>query len=53
MTQLDHPNIVRCSGFFEDTDYVIIIFELMSSDVRSLLVELKTPLGEHQIKDIF
>ena len=52
-TTFDHDNILRTKGYFEDTDYVIIIFELMSSDLRSLLVELDAPLTEQQIKEIF
>ena len=50
---IDHENILRTKGYFEDTDYVIIVFELMSSDLRSLLIELDAPLTEQQIKEIF
>ena len=53
MKSLDHENILSCKGYFEDNDYIIIIYELMSSDLRSLLVELDAPLSEPQVKKIF
>ena len=37
---LDHENIIKTKGFFEDADFIIIFYELLSSDLRSLLVEL-------------
>ena len=38
--KLDHENIIKTKGFFEDADFIIIFYELLSSDLRSLLVEL-------------
>ena len=46
MKDLDHPHILQTRGYYEDTDYLIIAYELMSSDVRSLLVELDATLAE-------
>ena len=53
MKQFDHPNILKTKSYFEDTEYIIIVYELLSSDLRALLVELQAPLAEIQIKDIF
>ena len=53
MKQFDHPNILKTKAYFEDTEYLIIVYELLSSDLRALLVELKAPLAEIQIKDMF
>ena len=43
---LSHPNIIEAKDFFEDNDYLVIINELMSSDIRSMLVELTSALVE-------
>ena len=51
MKQFDHPNILKTKSYFEDTEYIIIVYELLSSDLRALLVELQAPLAEIQIKD--
>ena len=51
--ELNHDNILKSKGYFEDNEYIVIIYELLSSDLRSLLVELEAPLDESQIKDIF
>ena len=53
MKQIEHPNIIVMMDFFEDTKYLIMVEKLMSFDMRSLLVELKTALVEKQIKNIF
>ena len=53
MSSLEHEHILKSKGFFEDNDFIIIIFELMSSDLRSILVELDAPLTETQVKSIF
>lgn len=44
--QLRHPNILESKDFFEDEDYIIIVYELMTSDLRALLVEYQRPLAE-------
>ena len=49
----NHKNILKAKGFFEDTDNLIIIYELLSTDLRTLLVELEAPLTESKIKEIF
>lgn len=46
MKDLEHPNILQTRAYYEDTNYLIIAYELMSSDVRSLLVELEASLAE-------
>ena len=53
MKQFDHPNILKTKAYFEDTEYIIIAYELLSTDLRALLVELLAPLVEIQIKKIF
>lgn len=50
---LSHPNIIEAKDFYEDNDHLVIINELMSSDIRSMLVELTSALAEDQIKKIF
>lgn len=51
--ELDHANILGCKGFYEDSDYLCIVSDLMSSDLRALLVELEAPMTENQIRVIF
>ena len=34
MKKLDHANIMSPQGYFEDNDNLIIVFELMSQDLR-------------------
>lgn len=43
---LHHKNIIKTKGFFEDTDHIIIIYDLLSMDLRALLVELEGPMAE-------
>ena len=50
MKEIDHPNIIESMDFYEDTDCLIIVNKMMSSDVRSLLIELEATLAEPQIK---
>ena len=50
---LDHKYILKTKGLFEDTDHLIIIYELLSTDLRALLVELQAPLTEAKIKELF
>ena len=49
MKKCRHENIVKSLGLFEDMETIVIVYELMDSDVRSLLVELDFRLGESQI----
>ena len=53
MKQFSHDNILGCSGYFEDSEYIIIVQELMSSDLRNLLCELEAQLSEKQTKEMF
>lgn len=46
MKSLDHENILKACGYFEDTDYIIIVYQLMTSDLRAMLVELDILLDE-------
>ena len=46
MKEINHPHVLRTRAYYEDTDYLIIAYELMSSDVRTLLVELEASLAE-------
>lgn len=50
--ELDHESILGYKGYYEDSDYLIIVSELMSSDLRALISELKDQMAESQIKDI-
>ena len=43
---LSHVNILDSKGYYEDSNYLIIIFELMSTDLRELFMELKEPMPE-------
>ena len=47
MKQYEHPNILKARDFFEDTDNLVIVCDLMCSDVRSLLDELSHALEEN------
>ena len=49
----DHENILASKAYFEDNEYVIIVSQLMSSDMRDMIVELNSPISECQIKIIF
>lgn len=51
--ELKHQNILDNKGFYEDSDYLIIVFELMSTDLRGLITEFSVPMDEAQIKEIF
>lgn len=50
MKKLQHKNILACRGYFEDSDYLILVLDILSSDLRALLVELNAPMNETQIK---
>lgn len=50
---IDHPNILQCLGYFEDTDYVCIVTELMQSSISDYLCELTELLSEKEICKIF
>ena len=53
MKKFDHPNILSTKAYFEDVHYLVIVFELLSSDLRTVLQELDAPLDEFQVKSIF
>ena len=53
MKSLDHPNIVKAEGYYEDNDYVIIVMEIMAFDLRNLLLKVDIVIDESLIKDIF
>ena len=38
MKDLDHPNILKSTSYFEDANYIAIVQELMSADLRTILV---------------
>jgi len=44
MNKMSHDNILKTLDFFEDSEYIIIVYELMISDLRAILLELKCPL---------
>ena len=50
MKKLDHTNIMSPQGYFEDNDNLIIVFELMSQDLRELIVDVGVPFKEYQLK---
>ena len=37
LKRLEHSNILKARGYYEDTDYQIIVVELMASDLRDLV----------------
>ena len=53
MKKVQHENITQVKGFFEDTEYIIIVLELMTSDLRQLLVDCDEPLDEAEVKRFF
>lgn len=44
--KLQHENIIKAKSYFEDQDHILVGCELMSSDLKSLLVEIESPLRE-------
>lgn len=46
LKSLKSPNVIRTYGYYEDTDYVIIVQELMTMDLRMLLTKIETLLPE-------
>ena len=53
LSTLDHRNILKCKGYFEDTAYLIIVSELQSTDMQSLVTSLDAPMTESHVKTIF
>lgn len=53
MRHLKSPNIVQLRGYFEDTDYIILVTELMTEDVRTILKGCGSSLDEMNVKEIF
>ena len=47
MEKFEHANILKLKDFYEDTDYMILVCELMSSDIRGVLQELVSKLAEN------
>ena len=45
MKSYKHSNILETKGLFEDTEYIIIVYELMSSDLRAILSEINESLA--------
>lgn len=53
MDQLgSHGNILGCDGYFEDGEYMLLIFELMERDMRDIMNEMNAPLQEIHAKNI-
>lgn len=48
-----HPSILKYVAYFEDSEYLCIVTELMSTDLRELLCQLDQRLSEEQIKRLF
>ena len=46
MRQIQHPNILKALDYFEDTEHMVIVYELMSADIRNLLFDMKVQLSE-------
>ena len=53
MNSLGHDNILKSKCYFEDSEYIIIVNELLSTDLKSLLQTMQAPLTEDYIKTIF
>ena len=51
--ELQHQHILHTKGYYEDQDYLIMVFELMTSDMRGLITEFSAPMEENQIKELF
>lgn len=53
LSEFNHPNVVKTLGYFEDNDYIIIINELMTQDVRSIIRGFGASIDENNIQEIF
>lgn len=53
MQKLDHARIIQIKGFFEDCNYVIMVYELMTGDMRALLSEIGGHITEQTSRSIF
>lgn len=47
--KLVHPNILAQRGFFEDSNIICIVYDLMQTDLRDLLSDCKQRLAEEQV----
>ena len=47
-----HQNILCCDAYYEDSDYILFVSELMDKDVRDIMNDLNVPLKEHHAKSI-
>ena len=39
MKKLDHPQVMKLLDFYEDSDYICLVMDLMVDDTRNVLLE--------------
>ena len=39
-----HDNILNCESFYEDSDYILFIMDLMDKDMRDVINDMNVPL---------
>lgn len=47
-----HENILCCDAFYEDSEFILFVAELMDKDMRDVMNDLNVPLKEHHAKSI-
>ena len=53
MKKLEHPYIVPCKGYYEDSNYICISMELMEESLDDYVRKDRKRLDEDQVKQIF
>lgn len=53
MHRTRHRSILKLYHVFEDTNFICLVFEIMSSDLRKIMTQLDKRLHESQIRKIF
>lgn len=53
LDRMNHENIVKLEGQYEDDCQLCLVFELMSSDLRNFLNATNQKLDENYVKKLF
>jgi len=53
MSELKHPNLIRCVNFVENDDFALFVMDLHVTDLRELIHDCEGPIEEKTAKQIF
>ena len=53
MENLNHPCVTKLNDFYEDSQQIYIVMDLMLSDMRDLMIEVNAPIKELDARSIF